>query len=388
MNSKEQPVRLFVDAHVFDGEYQGTRTFIREIYTIIASKPGITLYLGANDTDNLKKYFPQQDNIVFVQYRNSSRIVRLASVIPSIIKKYGIQYAHFQYIVPLVKNCRFINTVHDVLFNEYPGEFSRSYRLSKNWLFRLSALRSDILTTVSEYSKESIRKHLRINTGDIIVTPNGVAPKFFAAYDRQQSKNYIKNKYGFDKYILFVSRLEPRKNHLLLLNAWLERQLYARGYHLVLLGHKSIPIPGFDEAMAGLPANIRPYVFLHNNIDDNDLLEFYRAADLFVYPSKAEGFGIPPLEAAALGIPVICSNTSAMSDFTFFGATHIDPNDHDVFVRTLEETLSHPPDDAYLKKIAAIVQQKYNWRHSAEKLYQRIMNDKDRMAEDKKKRKR
>src|SRR5882724_11334972 len=126
---KEQPVKLFVDAHVFDGKYQGTRTFIKEIYTIIAQKPGILLYLGANDTDNLKKYFPEQPNIFFIKYKSSSGLVRLVSDIPSIIKKNGIQYAHFQYIVPPIKNCRFIDTVHDVIFNEYPDEFSFIYRV-------------------------------------------------------------------------------------------------------------------------------------------------------------------------------------------------------------------------------------------------------------------
>src|SRR6185369_10843899 len=117
-------IKLFVDAHVFDSEFQGTRTFIKGIYTALAGQPGLTIYMAAFDIDNLRKNFPDQNNIVFIKYKSASGFRRLISDIPAIIRKYDIQYAHFQYITPLFKNCRFITTTHDVIFNEYPAEFS------------------------------------------------------------------------------------------------------------------------------------------------------------------------------------------------------------------------------------------------------------------------
>jgi glycosyltransferase involved in cell wall biosynthesis len=370
-------IKLFADAHVFDGKYQGTRTFINEIYAVMAGKPGIELYLGAYDTKNLKKHFPGQNNIHFIKYRSRSGLVRLLYDIPSIIKRYGIDYAHFQYMAPPIKNCRFIVTIHDVIFNEYPGEFSLRYRLTKNRLYRAGALKADILTTVSEYSRRSIEKYLKINTAHTVITPNGVAQRFFDPYNKQQSQQYIKNKFGPGKYILFVSRLEPRKNHMLLLNAWLRLQLYAKGYHLVFLGHTTLHVPELEETINGLPADIREFIFLHDSVDDADLLEFYRAASVFVYPSKAEGFGIPPLEAAALQIPVICSNTSAMSDFSFFGEMHIDPANEALLTGKLEQLITNPPGDAYLSRLSGIIKQQYSWTQSAENLYNSIVNDKN-----------
>lgn len=368
-------IRLFVDAHVFDEEFQGSRTFIKEIYSILALKKGISLFLGAYDVDNLKKYFPAAANVFFIKYKSTSGFVRLMYDIPSIIKEYKIQYAHFQYIIPPIKNCRFIVTIHDVIFKEYPQEFSFAYRLYKKLLYRTSALRADIVTTVSEYSKKSIQKYLSVNPDNIYVVPNGVSIKFFEDYNKQQAKNFIRNKYGFEEFILYVSRIEPRKNHMLLLKAYLQLKLYSKGYYLALLGNRSIRVPEFDEIMNGLPGKIRKFIFINSKIGDDELLQFYRAATAFVYPSKAEGFGIPPLEAAALQIPVICSNTSAMSDFSFFGRDHIDPLNYDLFKTKLTDVLDRLPDETYKNNLSRIIRQEYSWTQSAERLYQLIVND-------------
>ena len=114
---------------------------------------------------------------------------------------------------------------------------------------------------------------------------------------------------------------------------------------------------------------------MHQHADDSDLLQFYRAATVFVYPSKAEGFGIPPLEAAAAKIPVLCSNSSAMSDFTFFGDNHFDPENYPLFKNKLAAIINTNTSNAELEHIAAIVQQRYNWNESAATLYQLIQTD-------------
>lgn len=368
-------IRVFIDAHVFDGEYQGTRTFIKEIYAILAGKPGIQLFLAASNIDNLKADFPDNGNVHFLKYKNSSSYLRLLYDIPLLIKKHDIHYAHFQYVAPLTKACRYIVTIHDVLFSEYPEEFSLKYRLTKKILFKRSALKANIVTTVSEYSKKSIAKFLGLKSDNIYVVPNGVNALFFEPYDKQQAKDFITKKFGIQNFILFVSRFEPRKNHLTLLNAYLDLKLYTKGYHLVLLGHTSINVPGFNEVLTSLPEEIRKFIFISSAIRNEDLLQFYRAATLFVYPSKAEGFGIPPLEAGALKVPVICSNTSAMGEFSFFGENHIDPLNYDLFKKKLSEIITHPADESYLNAVSAEIREKYSWTHAADTLYQLIIND-------------
>jgi glycosyltransferase involved in cell wall biosynthesis len=373
MNSKES-IKLFVDAHVFDGEFQGTRTYIKELYTILSQKKNVLLFVGAHDVDNLKKNFPDVNNIFFLKYKSSSSFWRLIYEIPSLIKKYSIDIAHFQYISPLVKRCKYVVTTHDVIFNEYPQEFSFAYRFTKNWLFKRSAMRADLVTTDSEYSKKLIHKYLNIEPKNIYVIPIGVSAKYFDSYDKKEAKQFIHKKYGFEKFILFVSRMEPRKNHSLLLKAYLELKLYSQGYYLALLGHESIAVPLFREMIDQLPDSIKAFIFKNGEVNDSDLLEFYRAADLFVYPSKAEGFGIPPLEAGALRIPVVCSNTTAMQDFSFFGKSHIDPLDYHLFKSTLADMIRDPPDEVFLEQLSKTIKQKYSWGRSAENFYLLLQN--------------
>jgi glycosyltransferase involved in cell wall biosynthesis len=371
--SASGPVRLFIDAHVFDNEFQGTRTFLREIYLLLAGREDLELFFAANDIENLKRIFPRRPNVHFIAYKSHSSLRRLAWEIPGLLKKHAIDYAHFQYICPLVKSCKYIVTLHDVIFSEYPDEFSRGYRLAKKFLYKRSAWMADIITTVSTYSQKSIRTFLEVPSHiPIHVVPNGVGPKFYEPHDKQRSGDFIFRKYGMKRFLLYVSRFEPRKNHEFLLRAWIELELYKEGIHLVLLGSRTIPVPAFDRLLGELSPEIRNFVFIHDRIDDSDLLEFYRAADVFVYPSRAEGFGIPPLEAAASGTPVICSNSSAMEQFTFFGENHIDPFNLPSLVDRLKFILRTPPSAEQLSALSREVALSYSWEHSADILYRAI----------------
>ena len=366
-------VKILVDAHVFDGGYQGTRTFIKGIYSELLKKLNFDFYFAAADIENLKNEFGVAENIFFIKLKSNSGFARLLFEFPQLINKYKIDFAHFQYIAPIQKKCKFIVTTHDLLFNEFPQEFTKAYRIKKNLFFKFSAKRADILTTVSAYSKDSIKRHFGILDKEIFILPNGVSPVYFQEHDKALSKNFIKTKYGIDKFILYVSRFEPRKNHEVLLRAFLHLKLHQKNIHLVLLGKESIKNSLFSKMIADLSPDIRKYIFTTDAVNDNDLLKFYRATLVFVYPSKAEVFGIPPLEAAAAKTPVLCSNSSAMSAFDFFGEDHIDPENFELLTERLHHLIDQPPGDLYLNKLSEIVKEKYNWEFGTEKLYDAII---------------
>ena len=369
------PIRIFVDAHVFDGEFQGTRTFIKGIYTMLALKKDLHIYLGAHNVDILKREFSPSANISLVKYKSKSSMVRLLYEIPALIRKYKIHYAHFQYISPIQKPCKFIVTIHDLLFIDYPQEFPYFYRWTRTFIFKQSSVTADILSTVSQYSKDSIKRHFKIEPQKIHITPNGVSEIFFQPYDKSEAERFIFQKYGVENFLLYVSRIEPRKNHIFLVKAFVELQLYKRGIQLALIGHKSIAASELDDLLTRLPQEISQHIHVIYEINDQDLLQFYRAANVFIYPSKAEGFGIPPLEAAALRIPVLSSNTTAMSDFSFFGSNLFDPLDYDSFKSKLCEMIDKPADLNQLNNIATTIRTQYSWSQSAEKLYELIKSD-------------
>jgi glycosyltransferase involved in cell wall biosynthesis len=370
-------IKIFVDAHVFDGPYQGTRTFIKGIYAVMAFKPGIEIYLAAQDTNNLRNIFPLSQNIKFIRYKSRSNYERLLIEIPALIRKHKFDFAHFQYITPFIKNCKFIVTVHDVIFREMPASFSLRYRFTKHFLYKRSARSADILTTVSDFSKVSIEKHLCIAREKIHLVPNGIDAKSFSCYDKEDARGRIKNRYGIDKFILYVSRIEPRKNHIVLLDAWLELELYKKNISLVFLGSQSIKTPALQKKLNGLPEDIKNLVFVSAGINDKDLVDFYKAATVFVYPSGGEGFGIPPLEAAALQTPVVCSNHAALADYHFFDDDHINPFDLKTLKNRISKSIEAPVAINILEERSRFVKKLYNWEIPCESLYQLLINHKN-----------
>ena len=186
---------------------------------------------------------------------------------------------------------------------------------------------------------------------------------------KEKAQQCVKEKYGIENFILNVSRIEPRKNHLLLLNTFLELKLYNQGIALVFIGKRSIKTPALEAKVRSLTDKERKYFHWIEQVDQQELELFYRASRLFVYPSKAEGFGIPPLEAAVFQTSVLCSNATAMKDFTFFEPFSFDPENNIEFKKELKAMIHTPSSPAQLHSIAEEVMEKYSWQKSAATLY-------------------
>ncbi len=367
---------IFVDAHVFDGEFQGTRTYIEELYkNILDAKPEITIYFGTNKIENVKKAFGSYANAKYIQYSSTGSLKRIFVEIPKIIDKINFTHAHFQYIIPFKKNkdCKYIVTIHDILFNDFPKEFSLLYRLQRNLLFYFSAKRCDYLLTVSGYSKQKIAEKYNINEDSIIITPNAVSEDFYNFKPTKIfSQNYISEKYGISNFILYVSRIEPRKNQISLLKAFKEEKLWQKGLTLVLIGSNTLASDLFND-IDNLKENTKKFIQWIEQVDYTDLKHFLNAAELFVYPSKAEGFGIPPLEAGALCTPVLCSNATAMKDFDFFEPYVFDPNQYEEFKNKLLEIIEDI-DSLDVDSIRKHIKNKYSWNKSAHIFLEKLTN--------------
>lgn len=360
--------KVFVDAHVFDGEYQGSRTYIEEIYDVVlANNEDINILFAARDSKNLRRLLKYK-NASFVQYRSQKSLVRLFFEIPYLIYKMGCNVAHLQYFLPLLRlpSCKYIVTIHDILFLDFPDEFPWTYRAPRQLLFYHAAKNADILMTVSRYSQQRLSSNYNIRAEDVMVTPNGVSNAYLNfARTADDCRNYIKDKYHIGRFILYVSRIEPRKNQLQLLDAYLSLELSKKGIELVFIGKCTIGGLFLDKYRS-LSQETRKYIHWFDQVGNDDLLALYKAAELFVYPSKAEGFGIPPLEAAAVGTSVICSNATAMGDFEFFGDDFFDPNNPDALKKFLGNRLQE--NSFNIKKTAhirEIIQSRYSWSHSA-----------------------
>ncbi len=361
-------MRLLVDCHCFDSKMsQGITSYIRGIYTIL---PHITkeidFYFVAQDIENIERIFGKSQNIKYIRLSSKNRIYRLLFEIPDIIKKNKIDIAHFQYVSPIIKNCKSIVTLHDVLFLDYPQFFPFSYKFSKSIPFRISAKRADLLCTVSKYSQQRISKLYGIDESEILITPNAVDPEFYKIEDTKP--DYFPN-----KYILYVSRIEPRKNHRAIVEVFNEMKLNERGYKLVFIGKETVATPELHQYVNTIDRNVRDNIIFIEQCSFNELKLWYKYANLFLYPSLAEGFGIPPIEAGASKTPVICHNDTAMSDFTFFDHNLIDMNDKSLLKETINRNLK-TQNNQELDYISNKIKDNYNWVHIARDFKETLKN--------------
>jgi glycosyltransferase involved in cell wall biosynthesis len=362
-------LRLLIDAHVFDGEFQGSRTFIQNLYLecIRQFANEIDFYFVAFDIERLKNIFPESDSVHFIPLSSKSKFRRLAIEFPLIISQNKIDWAHFQYIAPFIKTCKYIVTTHDILFERFPKYFPFSYRFSKHLLFKYSAKKADLLTTVSNYSKNEISHFYSIDQSLIHVISNGVKESL-------EEKNTPSKLNIEGPYILYISRIEPRKNHHLILKIFLEEKLFEKGYKLVFIGKESIKNPDLNSILSQnkkIDGLVR-----RESVSEEEKNALIKNASLFVYPSSAEGFGIPPLEAGLIGTPVVCSNLTAMADFTFFKTLHIDPSNEpelrNAILNALNNKIGYDLDET-----SNIIRSNYSWNKSAKKFGELVLNKKD-----------
>ena len=353
-------MKLLVDCHVFDGKFQGTRTYIQGLYSSLVKFANIDFYFAAQDVENLKACFGEENaNVHYIKLKCGGSIKRLAFEYPRLIKKYAIDYAHFQYIGPFRKCCKEIITVHDVLFLDFPRYFPLFYRIKNFLLFRRSAKRADLLLTVSRYSKAAISKHFSIDEKLIHVTPNAVLCDDFVC-----EKTDVCEKNGLDKFILTVGRVEPRKNFLSLLRAYVELSLHKEGYKLVFVGVPDLQDKPFDLYYVSLPQVVKENV-LFLKVPFAELVELYKKTSLFVFPSYAEGFGIPPLEAIEYGAPMLCSKETAMAEFGFPPEMLFSPYDMDELKHKMLSMLKNKLNMDVRDKI----RERFNWNKTARQLY-------------------
>ena len=163
-----------------------------------------------------------------------------------------------------------------------------------------------------------------------------------------------------------VSQIEPRKNQALILKTFFDHQWDQKGIQLVFVGSKSLEYTEMDQFLSSLTNKQKESVHFISNIDDQKLLNIYRGAEGFIYPSLAEGFGIPPLEAGACRIPVLCAKGTAMEEYDFFKPYFCNVLDESKFQKAFINFSKHRSQEG-LEKISREIKRRYHWNEQAER---------------------
>jgi len=243
--------------------------------------------------------------------------------------------------VPLWLPCPTVGTVHDFSSMHVEGKYDPLRDVYIKRVLPFLVRRLSRVIAVSECTKGDIFNFARYPTERIAVIPHGVDHDTYYQRDKADSQKVVGKKYGLrDPYILYVSRIEhPGKNHARLIRAFAKLKRDTDLPHqLVLAGsdwNRAEEVHKEAEA-AGLGDDIRFTGF----VDHKDLAHVYCGADLFVFPSLFEGFGMPILEAMACGIPVACSEVSSLPEVAGDAAVYFNPNDEKAIADSIHGTLA------------------------------------------------
>lgn len=305
-------MRVGFDLHVVDGLFQGSRTHVIELFSRVAKLcPEIEFFCLLDDTGAFLKNYPAFDlpNVRLERLPHTGAVRRLMWELPKMQRRLKLDLLHTQYIIPLPSLSKTMVTIHDVLFESHPQYFQPLFRLRSRILMRWAAFAAEHVFTVSEFSKHEISARYGVAPKRLTVTTNAADKTRF--YPGTEGAELVKAR-GLEpgKFFLTVGRLEPRKNHVTLFKAY--AALGADAPPLVVVGQKDF---GF-EAMFDVirQAGLEQKVHFLENVGDKELPALYRHCLAFAYPSLAEGFGMPPLEAMASGVPVIAANNTALTE--------------------------------------------------------------------------
>jgi len=319
-------MKIGIDAKwYFNGNPSGRIVVKNLLNNLIKLNINNEIYVILNKKD-INENFPFKNNkIKLIYVWGSINLISNIFVVPLVLLKYKLDVCVFQYFAPIFGRFKKIVFIHDVIFKSHPEYFTLKEKLYFSPMKYLSK-KTDGIITVSGYVQDKVLEYgFNGRNTKLSVVYNGVSNEFKPRYYyNKKIIEHVKNKHDLpDRFLLYVGRLNERKNILNLLIAL--KYLDDKNIKLVLCGK-------YDWKMFNLPQKIKELglndkVILLGHVADEDLPIIYSLASVFCYISFEEGFGLPPLESLATGVPVVVSKTSSLTEICGDAGIYCNPYD-------------------------------------------------------------
>ncbi len=244
-------------------------------------------------------------------------------------------------ITPFFSNLKVkkVLTIHDLIPILFKKDLPQIYKLWKPTL-KLITNKIDFIITDSESTKRDCIKFLKIPENKIRVIYLAANQNYKSLDNNNQLQNVIRCKYNIScPFILYVGNVELRKNVILLIKSFYKLKKKGITHKLVLIGALKFGYGKISNLVEEL--GLKNDIIFFGYVPNEDLVKFYNIADLFVYPSLYEGFGLPPLEAMACGCPIITSNTYSLPEVVGDAGFMVDPYDFDDLANKIYQILTN-----------------------------------------------
>ncbi len=265
------------------------------------------------------------------------------------------------FLVPPGDYNKLVITVHDVLFLDNPEWFLAEDVAAFTRRLGSALTRAGHVIAVSQTTKESLVKHQLVVADRITVIPSGVdlTPANPEEIARVRAIYQLP-----EKYLLYVGTIEPRKNILRQLEAYARLREAGIDQPFVLAGRRGWLGNELEETITRL--GLEKHVILLGDFARADKAGIYGGASVFLFPSLAEGFGIPPLEAMAAGVPVVTSNVSSLPEVAGDAALLVDPHDTRAIAAAAQSIFDDPGLAERLRAAGRKRAAQYNWTTTAQ----------------------
>ncbi len=285
----------------------------------------------------------------------------------------------FAYALPLASRTPAVVTVHDLTFILFPQAFPKSKQRYLSAITARSCRRARIVIADSQATARDLQRHIDIPAAKIRVIYTGVDERY-QPLPAEQVEAYRRQKGWPQRFMLMVGTLEPRKNHLTLIEAYARyRRSARRPLPLLIGGGKGWHFQQIFRRVQAL--GLENAVHFLGFVPWEDLPWLYNAAMLFVYPSRYEGFGLPVAEAMRCGLPVITSDVSSLPEVAGAAALTLSPDDPDALAAAMLHLLEEAPERLETMRALGLTQAaRFTWERTAAQtadVYTRVLNQTD-----------
>lgn len=361
-------MRLGIDFHLAEREGTGNCTYMRNLVESLVKLDKTNEYFlyVTNSQYPYYKVFAGHPHVHLRPLKIKFPLVRMA-LLGLMTFRDRIDILHANYYGPPFFMGKLVLTVHDLSFVSIPECFTTFERMKDEILIPRNIRKASKVLTVSEYSKTDIISNYRVRPDHVEVGYNGANPIFMPVANRKSALRIMAS-YGVSgEFILYVGRLNKRKNLASLVKAFTGlKEVKNIPHQLVVCGIRDfLPQPEIDAI------NSSPYkndIVFTGYLPEEHLPLFYGCADVFVYPSLYEGFGLPCLEAMCCGCPVVSSNLTSLPEVVGDAGILVDPLDVREIENAILRVISDPSARAEMVRKGFEQAKKFSWDNTARKM--------------------
>ncbi|MFT5211458.1 MAG: glycosyltransferase involved in cell wall biosynthesis [Flavobacterium sp.] len=348
-------MRIGVDARPLTVPTFGIGRYTQCLLDIMVKEADIDWYLYA---DRPIIYDISGKNIIRREYRNHQRLLSL----------YRTQMPFSQWAkddkldlfwsprhhLPLMmdSSIKTVVTIHDLVWQKFPETMLRENLFIERLLMPPSLKKADAIISVSASTKN-----------DLVEAYSFTEPKISVIHEAVPKTKQAEKRLLNEPYFLCVGTLEPRKNIVNSIAAFQQYRAEGGDRHLVIVGGKGWKLK--DIASKSINYNDQDVIHIVGRVNDEDLMSYYRFADVFIFPSLYEGFGLPPLEAMQYAVPVIASNCSSLPEVIGEGGLFVNPLSIDEICNAMMTLSKNQTLRQELGKKALAQSRKFSWEKAA-----------------------